>query len=430
MDVPQSFRPRLSRETRRLLTAALAAVAALWVLARVRFPESPVRPNPVAPLLSQLATPPGLDSLVSEISQLQNRLDGSLVALEPGTLETLAARGTNVRPVIALRLRDDLAIALLDQPASASQSERIVAVDPASGEVVVRVPGVSPVPTLTPWRPRRLDRPQFLMVTATAPGRIGLEPVFVTGLDSVTNALYSDPLWAVPTSIDADAGAFVFTTGGEFVGAVGTYRDRRVILPGTALMAAAERLVKDRITPAGDLRLHVQTLTPDVALATGAVSGVVVTWSDRTGPANGVLAVGDVIESVNGQAVTNAEEWQVRTARARAGEILTLRIRRHGESTETALLAPYHTPPVVRTAALGLRMRLTPAQGSEILSVEPGSAADRCGLAVGDVITLIGDIASPTPDQVRKLFTRAGQDRPIVVGVRRGTTHLVTALTR
>ena len=98
-----------------MLTAALGAVLALWALARVRFPDLPASSNPVAPLLSQLSTVPTLDSLASEVSQLQTRLDASLLALDPNTLETGAGGDASPRRLAALRVRDDLAIAVTDE---------------------------------------------------------------------------------------------------------------------------------------------------------------------------------------------------------------------------------------------------------------------------------------------------------------------------
>ena len=43
---------RLSRETRHLLIAAFAALLALWILARLRFPERTSIANPIPPLLT------------------------------------------------------------------------------------------------------------------------------------------------------------------------------------------------------------------------------------------------------------------------------------------------------------------------------------------------------------------------------------------
>ncbi len=41
MEPSTPYRPRVSRETRLLLTAGVLAIAALWFLARLRFQESP-----------------------------------------------------------------------------------------------------------------------------------------------------------------------------------------------------------------------------------------------------------------------------------------------------------------------------------------------------------------------------------------------------
>jgi PDZ domain len=431
MEVTPSYRPRVSRETRLLLTAVLGAVVALWVLARVRFPDLSATSNPVAPLLSQLATTPSLDSLASEISQLQTRLDASLLRLDPNTLETRTGGDARARDIAALRLRDDLAFAVADEPMVPGRNEeRVAAIDPASGIVVVRVPGLPQTPALTPWVPRRLERPQYLAVTESSPTRIVLKPVFVAALEPVATALWPEPVWEASPAIDAAVGAFVFTAGGDFVGAVGGYGDRQVIFPAAAVAAEVERLLKDPSAAAGDLGIEVQPLTPDLAAATGASSGVVVAWAERGGANTTVLTAGDVIEAIDGQAISTADDWRVRTARARAGESLTLRIRRRGESRETALLAPANARPAAPTAELGLRLRRAPPSGTEILAVEPGSAADRGGLAVGDVITLAGEISSPTPDQLRRLFASAREGRPVLVGVTRGVTHLVTTLAR
>jgi len=39
MDPVNSARPRVSRETRMLITTIVISIVALWVLSRVRFPE-------------------------------------------------------------------------------------------------------------------------------------------------------------------------------------------------------------------------------------------------------------------------------------------------------------------------------------------------------------------------------------------------------
>jgi C-terminal processing protease CtpA/Prc len=72
-------------------------------------------------------------------------------------------------------------------------------------------------------------------------------------------------------------------------------------------------------------------------------------------------------------------------------------------------------------------MRVTSGVGTEVLSVEEGSAAMRAGIAVGDVLTRIGDIAAPTPAQVTRAFA-AAKDRALLVAITRGTQHFVVGL--
>src|SRR5690348_17878586 len=74
--VPRSaapYRPRVAPETRRLLIAAGLALATLWGLARIRFPDTPVTSSPVPPLLAQLSPPPTFEQLASEVARVRNR---------------------------------------------------------------------------------------------------------------------------------------------------------------------------------------------------------------------------------------------------------------------------------------------------------------------------------------------------------------------
>src|SRR5919106_3264164 len=127
MDRIEPYRPRVSRETRLLLSTALIAVVALWVLARVRFPDQPPPQNPVQPLLTQLTPRPTFADLASEVAALRPRLDPLLVPGPAG--------------VSGLRVRDDVAVVWLDprRDAAAADAESLLVRDPASGLSLVRV---------------------------------------------------------------------------------------------------------------------------------------------------------------------------------------------------------------------------------------------------------------------------------------------------
>ena len=209
-----------------LLTAGVLAVAALWVLARIRFPELPITPNPVPSVLGQLASGPKYDDLAAEIAQLHARLQPSLLALDmPSAIGSLQ---TSHRTA-AIRLRDNLAVTLM--PPGSSQDRwndaQIVARDAASGLAVVRLANPISTPPLVAWTPHQPQQPRFLAASDVSPQGVSLRPAFVGSLDPMDTALSSEPLWAVPRGADLIAGSFLFTSSAELAGLVIAYQGGR-----------------------------------------------------------------------------------------------------------------------------------------------------------------------------------------------------------
>jgi hypothetical protein len=419
MEPSSPYRPRVSRETRLLLTAGVLAIVALWLLARFRFRDLPATPNPIPAVLSQLASGPRFDDLATEIAQLQPRLAAMLVALDapPAPLDPLQ---TSSR-IAALRVRDDVAVTLLP-------SADLLARDRASGLAVVRVPSQGPNAPV-PWIPRRLQQPRYFIASDVSASGVSLRPVFMGSLNPVVSPLWSDAVWTVPESGDLAPGSFLFTTDAELVGLVIGYGHERAIVQGATLLAAADQLVTGPRAAAGTIGVDVQPLTEPLASVTGASAGVVVAWVERGGAAAGRLMVGDVIEAADGRALATRQEWDVRVARLSVGETLTLRVRRGGEVRDVELVATgTAAPPVNRSLGLGLRGRT--GIGAEVIRVDPGSAGDRAGLAVGDVITLIAALAAPTPTQVMRSFNSVSPSQRVMIAVTRGDAHHVTTLER
>lgn len=428
MEPSNPYRPRVSRETRLLLTAGVLAVAALWLLARIRFQDLPVTPNPVPSVLSRLASGPKYDDLASEIAQLQARVQPTLLALDVPS--AAPGSGHTSHRIAGLRLRDDLVVTLV--PAGSNPELRNatpVARDPASGLVVVHVPSLPPGPSPIPWIPRRTQQPRYLIASDVSSQGVSLRPVFVGSLDPMDSPLWSEPIWAVPGRSDLAPGSFLFTNNAELVGLVFAHGAESVVVPGAMVLAEADRLLDTRQAPPGTVGFEVQALTAPVASVTGAPVGVVVTWVERDGAATGQLIVGDVIEAVDGRTLSTHQHWDVRLARLSAGETLTLRVRRRGEVRELTLVA---TAAAVQPASrsLGLTLRRRTGIGAAVVRVERASAADRAGLAVGDVITLVADVPAPTPAQVTRSFASVGQGQRVMIAVTRGDAHHVTTLER
>jgi hypothetical protein len=428
MQPSSPYRPRVSRETRALLTAAVLAVAALWLLARIRFPERPVTANPVPSVLSQLASGPKYDDLAGEIAQLQARLQRSLISIDAPS----AAGSQQASPrVAALRLREDVAVMLVPFPPNPAtwNAASILARDAASALTVVRLPTPLPAPPPVAWTPQQPQQSRYLAATAASREGVSLRPVFVASLDPIDSPLWPAPLWVVPGRTDLAPGSFLFTSTAELAGLVIPYRGGLAIVPGATILSEAERLLAAPPGPPGVIGIEVQDLTPPLASVTGASGGVVVTWVDAAGAGSAQLMAGDVIEAADGRALDGRQHWDVRVARLSVGETLNLRVRRRGGTREVALVA---TAPATRPAnrSLGLRLRARPTIGAEVVRVEPGSAAHRAGLAPGDVITLVADVPAPTPAQVTRSFTSAAAGQRVMVAVTRGDTHFVTTVER
>ena len=428
METSRPYRPRVSRETRLLLTAGLMAVAALWLLARIRFPERPVTPNPVPSVLSQLASVPKYDDLAGEIAQLQARLQPLLFALDMPT--AVGSLQTSLRTA-AIGLRDDLAVTLVPPGSSRERwnDTAIVASDAASGLAVVRVPMPVSTSPPVPWTPRQPQQSRYFVASDLSPEGVSLRPAFVGSLHPIDSPLWAEPLWAVPEHTDLAAGSFLFTNNAELAGLVITYRLGLAIVPGGTVLAEAERLLAAPPGPSGAIGIEVQELTPPVASVTSASVGVVVAWVDPDGASREQLMVGDVIEAIDGRALATRQHWDVRVARLSVGETLNLRVRRRGEIRESALVANAPpAPPATRT--LGLTLRARTKIGAEVVRIERGSAAERAGLTLGDVITLVADVSAPTPVEVMRSYTSMSMGERVIVAVTRGDAHFVTTLER
>jgi len=427
-------RPRVSRETRLLLWIVFMSIVALWVLARLRFPERVSTPNPVPTLLTQLAPRSTFEDLAFSVTQLGPRLTPSLVPID---VQAPARAGVSSRrqTLPALRIRTDVAVALLTSETATrlgrgglttAEGQREVRSDSASGLAVVRL-SAEPVSALEIWSPRTLQQARYMIAADVAQDGASLRPAFVGSLRAVTSGAWSGSIWAAPAASDLAPGTFVFTTEGAWAGLVTEHQSRPAIVPGDLVIKIADWLLsEDRGTP-GRLGVTIQPLTATIAAATGAATGVVVTWIDRRGPAFGLLAVTDIVEAINGATVATPEHWRVRMARVRAGESLVLRVRRRKEVQDIQVSAfPEAVPPADRP--LGLTMRAVRRVGVEVLRVQPESAAARAGIEAGDILTVIGELDAPTPSQVSQAFAAAAAGQPVLVAMTRGEAHHVLTL--
>ncbi|HUB46566.1 MAG TPA: trypsin-like peptidase domain-containing protein [Acetobacteraceae bacterium] len=175
--------------------------------------------------------------------------------------------------------------------------------------------------------------------------------------------------------------------------------------------------------------LELQDLTPGLAQSFGGTftSGAIVTGLEKDGPAaKASLEPGDIITAVNGHPMYDARAVQRTIALKRPGDPVQLTVWRDGNTSDmtvigkpwpdmlalrTEVLASASSIQSAQSAGAGLHLaNITPAERSHyglsdasgvmIDRVSAGSEAESLGLAVGDVIKMVGGHPATTPDAV------------------------------
>jgi len=179
--------------------------------------------------------------------------------------------------------------------------------------------------------------------------------------------------------------------------------------------------------PRADLRVEVQALTPQLAKVAGTSKGVMISYvPDPDSP----LSPGDVIRSVDGIGVTTVGGFRQVAQSRRPGAQVVLEIVRRGEpqTVTVAAVAANGTPSTGPDRESGVVSRSLPGIGAEVVTVAPGSAADRAGLQRGDVIIAMDEEKRPTAAAIDRWFRAASQGDAVLLAVRRDGTHRVVAL--
>jgi hypothetical protein len=426
MSTLHAYRGRISRETRQLLIAALIALVALWVLARIRFPGQQPSPNPIPSLLPQLSSVPRFANLAGEIIELQSRLSTVWLTVAVSGVEDAAEAGTH--PLTAMRLGANEAVVLLRGSDRVSNQDDVIASDRITGLTIIRTKEDSTPVGVPPWMPQSLRATQYFMATVGTASGVSLRPVLVSAMQDIHSPAWPGAIWLVPDSTDLAPSSFVFTTSGEIVGLTVREPAGLAIVPWNVVREEAKRIVAGERTPLVDLRMEVRPLTPALAKATGANQGVVVSWVDSSGPASKHILVGDVIESINAREIAHTREWDVASSRLPVGSV-TMHVRRRGKPIDVQFDVPAASNPSTE-APLGLTMRRVPGVGAAIVRVDPRSAASAARLQEGDIITLVDHISAPTVAQVGDAFRSARTGDAIMLAVTRGQTHLVVGLVK
>lgn len=424
-------------EVRLLLVTIVISAVALLLLAQFRFPDQPATrsaPAPVTPALERLAARATYGELARIIADVQRRVAPALlsVPLRPESSLPLMPLDSSERgafsPRFATAVRIDSTTALMGLPpggradslAAETGGAEIVSVDEVRGLAVLRVPtGAATVPRNVMTD---LDLPAYLAVADSTAAGVIVRPVFVPRADSAAESSWPGAVLALGAA-GLSPGALVFSLDGEFLGLVAPNARDPLLVPAAVLMAHAGRLQRTGSVRRGAFGFSVQPLTPAVARATGAATGVVVTFVAENGP-SAELRVGDVIVSAQEEPVTDVQAFAVKVGEAETGQRLQVEVLRQGERHQIQVSAAAPSPAAAE--ALGLTLRALRGIGTEIVAVTPDGGAARAGLRAGDVVSHLNGIAAPRPIDLEQAWARRASG-PALLGVQRGGVPLVLA---
>ncbi len=219
-------------------------------------------------------------------------------------------------------------------------------------------------------------------------------------------------------------------------------------VPSNLARRAAEQILKSGRVERAWIGVGTQDLSPELAAAlhvdprAGALVNAV---GDNSPAKKAQIRPGDVIASVASRPVHDARDLTREILSHDIGQTLELEVLREGKhyGAKVTLAARPEAPvpplPVqqqgVPQPGLGLTVRdLTAAQSSQagltpkplplITGVSPGSAADRAGLKVGDIIVEVDGIADPSSLQVQQ----SAADGQLLLRVRRRDAAFYAAL--
>ena len=413
------------RETRLLLVTIAVSVATLLLLARFRFPEDDIQPTDPAPApLERLAARATYDELATIMADLERRIGPALEILalqtdRPGAMYVAAPRLTSDRAV-ALVARDERLA-----PVTGDTAPVIIARDPSLEAAVLQVSGASEVVAIRSGTPR--PGPRYLaIVEGTAQGP-AVRPVYIGRTDVFQDPRGSGALFSVVAAQQTiPRGAAVFNLEGAFIGLASERAGTLTIVPAETLRKLAES-AQPQAAPPGDLGIEVQPLTPALARAAGADTGVMVSYVHPDGPAAGILQTSDVIQALDTTRITTVAGFQ-QVAYSRApGTAVSIDIVRRGTPSTLKVTA---VPPMSGEGAadLGALLRTLGSAGTEVIRVLPDGAAARSGLQPGDIIVALEGRNNPASRDIERAFRSLPAGGALLVTIERAARHRVLTL--
>ncbi len=237
-----------SRDTRLLVLVILIALAALFVLARFRFPTADVRPAaPTTGLLDRIAPRGAYDDLATAVQTTLQRAAQGIVQLE--ITQTEAAKTAKPRQppppvlpnrqVVGIRISPDLVVATVptgyEVVPGGDFDVAVRAADPNRQMVVAYVrsrdAGDRPPAPATEFQGYK-----YVTVVEPAAGGPTASPAFIGRVDYQVDERWGGDLFVPGGSANLPIGSLIYTLDSRFVGMViGWAEDTRRIVPADVL---------------------------------------------------------------------------------------------------------------------------------------------------------------------------------------------------
>ena len=205
-------------------------------------------------------------------------------------------------------------------------------------------------------------------------------------------------------------------------------------IPINMARTVMEQIIKYGKVERGVLGVTIQTLTPELAkgLKINSSSGVVVSQVQPGSAAEKAgIKAGDVITSINGQAVTTNTQLSSTIGVMRVGSPLTIGILRDGKTmTVNAVIGKASgeeeggaTDADLHGLTVANLDKNSPlygkVQGVVITAIDPDSDAADSGLRAGDLIVAVSQQPVTSVAELRKLAAEANKEGELVLTVRR-----------
>jgi Do/DeqQ family serine protease len=187
-------------------------------------------------------------------------------------------------------------------------------------------------------------------------------------------------------------------------------------IPSDLAAEVMKQLIAHGKVERGTLGVDVQNLNTRVAAALGikATSGALVTNVLPDSPAaKAGLKPGDLVTRVNGKTVTDAQDLRNAQGLATLGSTMVLGVDRGGQqltiNAKLTAVSDQAEGAALDARLAGATFNDVPSSGNGVEGVTlskvvPGSRAARNGLASGDVLVGVNNVATPDLAQLRRVF--------------------------